>query len=84
MTARFSHDTPSDDGIAQMLEHCQLTIESVLRAHGFVNEDGSTWASALVVWAQRSTDIESNVRGATNADAAERLALLSLDLSDDG
>jgi hypothetical protein len=84
MTLSVPHhgDAPDDDdrGVEQVLQHCMVAIEAMLRANGIVNEDGSTWAAMLAIWPKGKQTVDHIVRGATSIEAATQLGIIATDL----
>jgi hypothetical protein len=73
-----------DSGIEQVLEHCMTSIEAMLRAHGLVNEDGTTWAAMLAIWPQGNAMVDHITRGATPMETATQLGIIATHLLIDG
>ena len=71
---------PDDDGVEQVLKHCMTTVEAMLRAHGLVNEDGTTWAAMLAIWPQGKAVVDHISRGATAMETATQLGIIASDL----
>jgi hypothetical protein len=72
------------DGVEQVLEHCMVSIEAMLRANGLVNEDGTTWATMLAIWPQGNAMVDHITRGATPMEAATKIGIIATHLLLDG
>jgi hypothetical protein len=80
MTIDFNDARPNDGGVEQILEHCMVAIEAMMRANGLVNEDGTTWAASLAIWPQGKSTIDHISRGATTLETATQLGMIAADM----